>query len=91
LYLTVTIDLFDRKVVGWAMSNNLSAQSTIIAAWRMAVKKRAITQELIFYSDRGVHYACIAFTDILKGYQGMVTQSMSRKGNCWDNAVAEFL
>ena len=89
LYLTVIIDLFDRKVVGWAMSNNLSAQSTVIAAWRMAVKTRTITRELIFHSDRGVQYACTAFTNILKGYQGKVTQSMSRKGNCWDNAVAE--
>ena len=89
LNLTVIIDLFDRKVVGWAMSNNLSAQSTIIAAWRMAVKNRAITQKLIFHSDCGVQYACIAFTNILKGYQGMITQSMSRKSNCWNNAVAE--
>lgn len=89
LYLTVIIDLFDRKVVGWSMSNNLSAHSTIVQAWRMAVKNREITKELIFHSDRGVQYACTAFTNILKGYDDLITQSMSRKGNCWDNAVAE--
>ncbi len=89
LYLTVIIDLFDRKVIGWAMSNNLAAQSTIIPAWRMAVRTRVITGKLIFHSDRGVQYACTAFTNILKSYQGLVEQSMSRKGNCWDNAVAE--
>jgi len=89
LYLTVIIDLFDRKIVGWAMSNNLAAQSTIIPAWRMAVKSREIKENLIFHSDRGVQYACTTFTNILKSYQGLVHQSMSRKGNCWDNAVAE--
>lgn len=89
LYLTVIIDLFDRKVVGWAMSNTLKAQNTVIAAWRMAVQNREITHKLIFHSDRGVQYACSAFTNILRSYSGMVVQSMSRKGNCWDNAVAE--
>lgn len=89
LYLTVIIDLFDRKVVGWAMSNNLSAQATVIPAWRMAVKNRPVTRELIFHSDRGIQFACTAFTNILKGQSGLVRQSMSRKGDCWDNAVAE--
>lgn len=89
LYLTVIIDLFNRKVVGWAMGNNLSAQGTIVQAWRMAIKNRKITQELIFHSDRGVQYACTTFTNIIKGYDGLIAQSMGRKGNCWDNAVAE--
>jgi len=89
MYLTVIIDLFDRKIIGWSMGNNLSAQSTIIQAWRMAVNSREITDKLIFHSDRGVQYACTAFTNILKGYDELITQSMSRKGNCWDNAVAE--
>jgi transposase InsO family protein len=71
VYLTVIIDLFNRKVVGWAMSDN------------------KITEELIFHSDRGTQYASYRFTNILKGYTGLVKQSMSRKGNCWDNAVAE--
>lgn len=89
MYLTVIIDLFNRKVVGWSMSNNLTTNSTIIPAWHMAVKSNIITEKLIFHSDRGTQYASYTFTDILKKYNGLVKQSMSRKGNCWDNAVAE--
>ena len=88
LYLTVIIDLFDRKVVGWSMSKGMTAEETIIAAWRMAVNNRPINQELIFHSDRGVQYACTKFTNILN-VNKWVQRSMSRKGNCWDNAVAE--
>jgi transposase InsO family protein len=55
----------------------------------MAVKPTKITEELVFYSGRGAQHASYAFTDIIKGYGGPVKQSMSRKGNCWDNAVAE--
>jgi len=89
VYLTIIIDLFNRKVVGWAMSDNLSTEATIIPAWRMAIKDNGITKELIFHSDRGTQYASYRFTNILKSYNGLVKQSMSRKGNCWDNAVAE--
>jgi transposase InsO family protein len=88
LYLTIIIDLYDRKVIGWSMSKGLSAEETVIPAWRMAVRNRPITQRLIFHSDRGIQYACNAFTKIMKA-NSMVVQSMSRKGNCWDNAVAE--
>lgn len=88
LYLTVIIDLFDRKVIGWAMSKGMTAEETIIAAWRMAERNRPINQELIFHSDRGIQYACTRFTNILKANK-CVKRSMSRKGNCWDNAVAE--
>ena len=89
MYLTVIIDLFNRKVVGWSMSDNLTTQETIIPAWNIAVKSNIITTKLIFHSDRGSQYASYAFTDIIKNYDGFVIQSMSRKGNCWDNAVAE--
>jgi len=89
LYLTVIIDLFNRKVVGWSMSADLTTQNTIIPAWDMAAKSTTIDRELIFHSDRGSQYASYSFTDILKNYNGLVIQSMSRKGNCWDNAVAE--
>lgn len=89
LYLTVIIDLFNRKVVGWALSDNLSTEDTIIKAWHMAVKKTTLTQPLIFHSDRGIQYASHKFTSLIKSYNGLVNQSMSRKGNCWDNAVAE--
>ena len=88
MYLTVIIDLFDRKVIGWAMSKSMSAEKTSISAWRMAVKNRPIMDELIFHSDRGIQYACNSFTKLL-GRERLVIQSMSRKGNCWDNAVAE--
>lgn len=89
MYLTVIIDLFNRKVVGWSMSNNLTTEDTVILAWNMAMNRTKITEELIFHSDRGSQYASINFTNIIKSYNGLVKQSMSRKGNCWDNAVAE--
>jgi len=89
MYLAIIIDLFNRKVVGWAMSDNLSTQDTIIPAWNMAIRNNKITKELIFHSDRGTQYASYKFTNILKKYNGLVKQSMCRKGNCWDNAIAE--
>ncbi len=88
LYLTVIIDLYDRKVIGWSMSKGMSAGETVIPAWIMATRNRPITQKLIFHSDRGTQYACNEFTKILKA-NNLILQSMSRKGNCWDNAVAE--
>jgi len=88
LYLTTVIDLGDRKVIGWALSSSLKATDTSMTAFRMAITNRPISQKLIFHSDRGVQYACNEFTDMLKNYK-MIEQSMSRKGNCWDNAVAE--
>jgi len=88
LYLTTIIDLYDRQVIGWALSSNLSTKRTIIPAWRMALSKRNITKPLIFHSDRGVQYASNLFRKHLKNNE-LITQSMSRKGNCWDNAVAE--
>ena len=88
LYLTVIIDLGDRKVVGWSLSRSLKAFETVVPAWIMAVNNRPITQKLIFHSDRGVQYACNEFKTLLTGYK-LVERSMSRKGDCWDNAVAE--
>jgi transposase InsO family protein len=88
LYLTVIVDLYDRKVIGWSMNTGLSAEETVIPAWLMAVWNRPITQELIFHSDRGIQYACKEFASILEANK-LITRSMSRKGNCWDNAVAE--
>jgi transposase InsO family protein len=88
LYLTIILDIFDRKVIGWALSSDLTAENTSVAAWRMAVKNRPPSQKLIFHSDRGVQYASHAFANLLSSYK-CVERSMSRKGNCWDNAVAE--
>jgi transposase InsO family protein len=88
LYLTIIMDLYDRKVVGWALSKSMKAAETTIPAWQMAIKNRPIERDLIFHSDRGVQYACHAFTRLLQKHP-LVVQSMSGKGNCWDNAVAE--
>ncbi len=88
LFLTAIIDLGDRKIIGWSLSRSLKAKDTTIPAWTMAVKNRPITQKIIFHSDRGVQYACNEFKNLLAGYK-LVERSMSRKGDCWDNAVAE--
>ena len=88
LYLTVIIDLYDRKVIGWSFSRSLKAIDTTIPAWRMATRNRSITQALIFHSDRGIQYACHEFKNLLQSYK-LVERSMSQKGDCWDNAVAE--
>ena len=71
------------------MSHDMTADNTVIRACKMAISSRPISDKLIFHSDRGVQYACTKFTAILGSFSGKVTQSMSRKGNCWDNAVAE--
>ena len=88
LYLTVILDLFDRKIIGWSLSEDMTAKNTSMAAWKMAVANRTPSDELIFHSDRGIQYACQEFSSLLDNYPSVV-RSMSRKGNCWDNAVAE--
>ena len=87
LYLTTVIDLYDRKIIGWSLSNGMSADETSLTAWKMAIKNRKTVAGLIFHSDRGVQYASNKFAKTLESYG--VVRSMSRKGNCWDNAVAE--
>jgi len=89
MYLTVIIDLADRMVAGWSLSRDMTAKNTVISAFKMAAASRGLTKnhQLLFHSDRGVQYACHEFTNLLKAYNCL--QSMSRKGNCWDNAVAE--
>ena len=87
LYLTVVIDLADRMVVGWSLSRDMSARNTVVRAYENAIKFRKPAKGFMFHSDRGVQYACDAFTQMIKTHNGI--QSMSRKGNCWDNAVAE--
>lgn len=87
LYLTTIIDLYDRKIIGWSLSNGMSTEETSLAAWKMALKNRIVQKGLIFDSDRGVQYANKKFSNTIESYN--VRRSMSRKGNCWDNAVAE--
>lgn len=87
LYLTAIMDLFDRKIIGWSMSKGMSAAETTIPAFKMALTNRKPVNGVIFHSDRGVQYACKEFRMHLQDH-GM-NQSMSRKGNCYDNAVME--
>jgi transposase InsO family protein len=88
LYLTVVLDLWDRKVIGWSISEELTAEQTCLAL-EMAVGNRRPREGLIFHSDRGVQYCSDEFRSLLKRLCPTVRQSMSRKGNCWDNACAE--
>ncbi|WP_350354264.1 IS3 family transposase [Aliifodinibius salipaludis] len=87
LYLTTVMDLADRQILGWNLSQTMNASQTSVAAFIQAVAKRTPTASLLFHSDRGIQYACTEFTSLLAARK--ITQSMSRKGNCWDNAPAE--
>ena len=87
LYLAVVIDLFSRRVVGWAMEEHMRLELALDAL-RMALGGRVPeTGRLVHHSDRGSQYASEVYRDVLSRHG--ITCSMSRKGNCWDNAVAE--
>jgi putative transposase len=86
LYLAVVVDLFSRAVVGWAMDDHIGGELSS-RALRMALQRRRPARGLIHHSDRGIEYACDEFQTLLDDH-GLVC-SMSRKGDCWDNAVAE--
>jgi len=86
LYLSVVLDLFGRKVVGWSMSDDMRA-SGVAEALAMAVARRGPTAGLLHHSDRGVQYACRLYRQALEGHG--IQCSMSRPGNCYDNAVVE--
>jgi transposase InsO family protein len=90
LFLAVVIDLFSRKVVGWSMRPDMQ-RDLVIDALEMAWFKRNPDKRagLIFHSDRGSQYASDDFSEVLKEHG--ITPSMSRKGNCWDNACSETL
>ncbi len=87
-YLTTIIDLADRKIVGWSLSKDMTTNNTVMKAWLSARQNRNIIEGFVFHSDRGVQYASNKMTRLLS-FNRKITQSMSRKGNCWDNAVAE--
>lgn len=86
LYLAVVIDLYSRKVVGWSIQDNMR-KSLVIDALDMAIKARKPGANLLLHSDRGSQYCSVLFQCKLKAH-GMIC-SMSGKGECWDNAVAE--
>lgn len=86
LYLAVFLDLYSRMVVGWSMSERMSAE-LVVAAFEMGQGRRATRVSPLVHSDRGSQYASAVFRQQLAAYG--CSQSMSRRGNCWDNAVAE--
>jgi putative transposase len=86
VYLSTVIDLFSRKVIGWSIGKRITRE-LVIKSFEMAVKLRKPGKVLIFHSDRGAQYASNEFKAVLNSIGA--TQRMSRKGNCWDNSVAE--
>lgn len=86
LYLAIVLDLYSRKVVGWAMAPSMPAE-LVCTALQMAIHQRQLAPGLVVHSDRGSQYASDLYQALLAKH-GFVC-SMSRKGNCWDNAVAE--
>jgi len=86
LYLATVIDLHSRRIVGWSMDDTMKV-SLVNDALTMAIKQRTPAQGLIWHTDRGSQYASYSHKDLLLKHG--IIQSMSRKGNCWDNAVAE--
>lgn len=86
VYLAVIIDAYSRRVIGWCLREDLT-EELALGALKAAIESRVIPQGLIHHSDRGVQYASIAYTNLLK--ENDILISMSRKGNCYDNAKAE--
>ena len=86
LYLAMILDLFSRRVIGWAMDSSLE-RGLALDALRMALRTRRPGEGLLHHSDRGVQYASTDYRRLLREHG--ITCSMSRKGDCWDNAVAE--
>ena len=86
LYLATVIDLYSRKVIGWSLDENMTRQ-LVIDAFETAYQQREKPEGVIFHSDRGSQYASKDFKTVLS--LSKAKQSMSRKGDCWDNACAE--
>lgn len=86
IYLVVFMDLFSRKIVGWETSETLD-RAFVIRALNIAILRRDPPKGLIIHSDRGVHFACNDYRKVIEDNKFL--QSMSAKGNCYDNAVAE--
>ena len=86
LYLATVIDLYSRKVVGWSMDDNMKV-SLVNDALNMAIAHRNPKKGLLWHTDRGSQYASYSHKDLLEKHN--IIQSMSRRSNCWDNAVAE--
>ncbi len=85
-YLASVLDVFSRKIVGWSMASHLKSERCL-DAMKMALIRRSPGAELLHHSDRGVQYACDEYQELLEEH-GIIC-SMSRKGNCYDNAMME--
>jgi len=86
MHLAVIMDLYSRHIIGWAVDKTMTTE-LILEAFNMAVSRRQVKLGLILHSDRGVQYRSGEYQAVLKRHQ--IRSSMSRKGNCWDNAVME--
>ncbi len=86
LYLAVVLDLFSRRVIGWSMDDSMET-SLVTRALENAIGQRLPGEDLLHHSDRGSQYASEEYQQLLDRHQ--ITCSMSRRGNCWDNAVVE--
>ena len=86
LYLATIMDLYSRKIIGWSLREGLTKE-LVMAALHMALKQRRLSVDLLLHSDRGSQYASELY-QLLLSKNGIIC-SMSRKGNCWDNAVME--
>jgi putative transposase len=88
LFLTIIMDLFDRKIIGWSLGEGSTSMETTMPAWEMAVQNRKIKNGLLFHSHRGVQYTNKMFSSKLDSYK-FVRRSMSRIGNLRDNTISE--
>lgn len=86
MHLAVIMDLYSRQIIGWAVDETMTTE-LIMDAFNMAVHRREVKPGLILHSDRGVQYRSGEYQEALMSYE--IRSSMSRKGNCWDNAVME--
>jgi len=86
LYLAIVLDLFSRQIVGWSLNSRMSRR-LVMDALQMAIWRRRPAPGLLFHSDRGSQYCSADFQNMLKKHK--MISSMSRKGNCWDNSMAE--
>ena len=86
LYLATVMDLYSRSIIGWSLDLTMTEQLNTDAL-NMAFNRREIAPGLIIHSDRGVQYRAVKYQDLIRNHGGVV--SMSRRGNCWDNAVME--
>ncbi|MBE9197385.1 DDE-type integrase/transposase/recombinase [Synechocystis sp. LEGE 06083] len=87
LYLAVIIDLFSRKIVGWSMAEHMRTELVLTALNAALGQRKPAESGLLFHSDRGSQYASHDYQNALS--QANINCGMSRRGNCWDNAVAE--